>query len=97
MKALLLACGLVLTSLHTMAQDTDPYQWLEEVQGERALAWVRERNAQSLKTLQARPEYASIRRDLLDVLNAKDRIPFVSRKGDWLYNLWQDEQHKRGL
>ncbi len=97
MKALLLACGLVLTSLHTMAQDTDPYQWLEEVQGERALAWVRERNAQSLKTLQARPEYAGIRRDLLDVLNAKDRIPFVSRKGDWLYNLWQDEQHKRGL
>lgn len=97
MKALLLACGLVLTSLNTMAQDSDPYQWLEEVQGERALAWVRERNTQSLKTLQARPEYVGIRRELLDVLNAKDRIPFVSRKGEWLYNLWQDEQHKRGL
>ena len=26
---------------------TDPYLWLEEVEGERALAWVREQNARS--------------------------------------------------
>ncbi|MGW7310289.1 hypothetical protein ACWGI1_32590, partial [Streptomyces sp. NPDC054835] len=26
---------------------TDPYLWLEEVEGERALAWVRERNAET--------------------------------------------------
>ena len=75
----------------------DPFLWLEEVQGERALAWVRERNAVSQKELTARPEYAPLRTQLLDVLNAKDRIPYVSRRGDWLYNLWQDEAHKRGL
>jgi prolyl oligopeptidase len=34
---------------------------------------------------------------VLDVLNAKDRIPYISRRGNWLYNLWQDEAHKRGL
>ncbi|HEY0858468.1 MAG TPA: prolyl oligopeptidase family serine peptidase [Albitalea sp.] len=75
----------------------DPFLWLEEVQGEKALDWVRERNAQSQKELTARPEYAPIRSQVLDVLNSKDRIPYVSRRGNWLYNLWQDETHKRGL
>lgn len=78
-------------------QSPDPYQWLEEVQGERALAWVRERNAVSAKVLQSRPEYKGLRQDLAGVLNAKDRIPYVKRMGPWLYNLWQDEQNKRGL
>ncbi|WP_341970120.1 prolyl oligopeptidase family serine peptidase [Roseateles sp. PN1] len=78
-------------------QSADPYQWLEEVQGERALAWVRERNAVSAKVLQSRPEYKGLRQDLAGVLNAKDRIPYVKRMGPWLYNLWQDEQNKRGL
>ncbi|MEO8153018.1 MAG: prolyl oligopeptidase family serine peptidase [Rhizobacter sp.] len=78
-------------------QNADPFQWLEEVQGERALTWVRERNALSQKELTARPEYEPIKSQLLGVLNAKDRIPTVARRGDWLYNLWQDETNKRGL
>ncbi|MBC7992558.1 MAG: S9 family peptidase, partial [Rhizobacter sp.] len=76
---------------------TDPFVWLEEVQGERALNWVRERNTLSQKELTARPEYAPTKAQLLEVLNAKDRIPSVARRGDWLYNLWQDENNKRGL
>jgi prolyl oligopeptidase len=80
----------------TSATD-DPYQWLEDVQGEKALNWVRERNALSQKELTARPEYEPIRQGVLGVLNAKDRIPYFGRRGDWLYNLWQDEANKRGL
>jgi prolyl oligopeptidase len=104
--ALLAALGLI-TACSTMTQPIEPnraapalddsFAWLEEVQGERALAWVRERNAVSETALTSRPEYATLRRQLLDVLNAKDRIPGVSRRGDWLYNLWKDEDHKRGL
>jgi prolyl oligopeptidase len=92
-----------LITSHAMSQTpaptspTDPFAWLEDVQGERALTWVRERNALSQKELTARPEYAPTRAQLLEVLNAKDRIPSVARRGDWLYNLWQDERNKRGL
>ncbi len=100
----LLAALLTLTSASAMTSSPpppessdDPLLWLEDVQGERALNWVRERNALSQKELTARPEFEPTRRDLLDVLNAKDRIPSVTRRGDWLYNFWQDEQHKRGL
>ena len=43
------------------SDDDDPFLWLEDVLGERALAWVRERNAQSQALLQARPEYEPTR------------------------------------
>ena len=75
----------------------DPYLWLEDVQGDKALAWVRERNAETLKQIAAREDYAPTRTKLLEVLNSRDRIPMVARRGEWLYNLWQDADHKRGL
>ena len=75
----------------------DPFIWLEEVLGEKPLAWVRERNADSNKVLTARAEYAPIKTQLLEVLNSKDRIPAISRRGRFVYNLWQDEKNKRGL
>jgi prolyl oligopeptidase len=75
----------------------DPYTWLEDVQGERALNWVRERNAGTQQLLQSRPDYAGLHADLKTVLNAKDRIPGVVRQGDWFYNFWVDAEHKRGL
>jgi prolyl oligopeptidase len=104
MKTLLALTALFLLPLSTMAQTpspaetpADPFQWLEDVQGDKALGWVRERNALSQKELTARPEFAATKTQLLEVLNAKDRIPTVSRRGDWLYNFWQDENNKRGL
>jgi prolyl oligopeptidase len=97
--AVLLACACTTTAMkdRPSSADDDAFLWLEDVLGDRALAWVRERNALSQKELTARPEYAPFRAEVLDVLNAKDRIPYVSRRGDWLYNFWQDEVHKRGL
>ncbi len=99
-----LATLLALTGAAAMSDTTtaaptpdDPYRWLEDVQGERALDWVRERNAVSQKELTARPEYAPIRAQLLEVLNSKDRIPAITRRGGFVYNFWQDEAHKRGL
>ncbi|MFY7863422.1 prolyl oligopeptidase family serine peptidase [Roseateles sp.] len=81
-----------------MISDTeDPYLWLEDIDSEPAMAWVKARNAHSLKALQSGPHYAALRTDFLELLNAKDRIPSIERLGPWLMNFWQDEQHKRGL
>lgn len=75
----------------------DPYLWLEDVQGERALAWVRERNAIAERELQAVPGHDARRQSILEVLDSQARIPAVTRRGDWLYNLWQDAANPRGL
>jgi len=75
----------------------DPYLWLEDVSGERAMAWVKERNAVAAKELEAVPGFASMQARLLAIYDSKERIPFVGARGKWLYNLWQDEANPRGL
>jgi prolyl oligopeptidase len=77
--------------------DGDPYLWLEDVQGERALSWVRQRNAESRKQLEAWPRFEATRKRLLQVLDSKERIPAITRRGDFVWNFWQDEQHRRGV
>ncbi len=77
--------------------DQDPYLWLEEVEGEDALAWVTERSGQDTAELEAVPEFAPIHARLEEIFNSRERIPYASFKGDWLYNFWQDAEHVRGL
>ncbi|HSW21471.1 MAG TPA: S9 family peptidase, partial [Burkholderiaceae bacterium] len=75
----------------------DPYLWLEDVQGDRALAWVRERNAGSRKVLEAWPDFVGTRARIREVLDSRERIPDVTRRGPWLYNFWQDADRPRGV
>ena len=83
----------------TAADDTtkDPYLWLEEVEGERALAWVREQNARSLAELEAVPAYDAMLAEARAILTSEDRIPAASLRGGYAYNFWQDQAHVRGL
>jgi len=34
---------------------------------------------------------------MVTVLTSRDRIPMVSKRGQWLYNFWQDAEHPRGI
>lgn len=79
------------------AKDEDPYLWLEEVEGKKALAWVKERSAKDTAELEAVPEFAGIHARLLEIYNDRARIPYVGFQGAWLYNFWQDAEHVRGV
>ena len=78
------------------APDDDPWLWLEEVEGERALAWVAEQNAATLARL-ADARFEAERDAVRLVLDRPDKLPLVTRRGGWLYNFWQDAEHPRGL
>ncbi len=80
-----------------MTTQTDPYLWLEAVEDERALAWVREQNAISEAELEARPEFEPIRSRLLSILNSEARIPILGKHGAHYYNFWRDAANPRGL
>jgi len=80
-----------------MPATDDPYLWLEDVTGDRALAWVRARNERSQHELEAAPGFAALRDRLLAIYDSTARIPYVSARGPWLYNLWVDEANPRGL
>ena len=78
-------------------RDEDPYRWLEDVTAPAALDWVRERNAESVGKLSGGARFQDLRNEIRQVLDADDRIPFVRRRGAYLYNFWQDAAHPRGL
>ncbi|MDP2128147.1 MAG: prolyl oligopeptidase family serine peptidase [Pseudohongiella sp.] len=75
----------------------DDYLWLEEVEGEAALAWVEQQNTRSLPQIMSHPAYQQLYQNALEVHNSTARIPEISRRGEYLYNLWRDATHVRGL
>ena len=97
LSAVALMCVFSVKGQPVNSANMDPNLWLEEVQGDKALAWVRERNAVSTALLQAQPLFADNRAKVLDVLNNRDQIPRVTRRGDYLYNFWRDAKNPRGL
>ncbi|WP_374045691.1 prolyl oligopeptidase family protein [Massilia sp. YIM B04103] len=86
-----------LAAAGAQAQQADPYQWLEEVGGDKPMAWVKDQNAAALKELEARPQFPAIQARLKTILNSKERIPFVKKYGSHYYNFWKDAQHVRGI
>jgi prolyl oligopeptidase len=76
---------------------TDPHLWLEEVEGERALAWARKQNERTLAELQADPRFERFQADARRVLESRDRIADPVLMAGTIYNFWQDDQHVRGL
>ncbi|MEU7312884.1 prolyl oligopeptidase family serine peptidase [Streptomyces sp. NPDC007083] len=77
--------------------DDDPYLWLEEIEGDAALGWVRERNAETMAELTADPGFETLRAEVREVLGDPARIPYVRRRGPYLYNFWRDADHLRGV
>jgi prolyl oligopeptidase len=75
----------------------DPFRWLEDIHGARALAWVAQQNARTAAVLETDPRYELFRREALAIFTAKDRIPYPDFLADGLDNLWQDGDHPHGL
>ena len=81
----------------TMVSVTDdPYLWLEDITAEPALDWVRAHNAPTLQRF-ADDRFEAMRAAALEVLDTDARIPYVRRRGEYLYNFWRDAANPRGL
>jgi len=87
---------LLLTGI-LFAQEADKYLWLEDVSGERSMAWVKTENERSAKVLESDPRYPTLEADALKVLESPDRLATPDLNGTDIYNSWQDAQHVRGI
>jgi prolyl oligopeptidase len=79
------------------AANSDPYLWLSDIRGQKALEWVAQQNAKSNAALMQDPLYAPVRAEILKSLDTKDRIPLGELDHGDVYNFWQDGSHVRGL
>jgi len=75
----------------------DPFLWLEDVNGPRAMDWVKQQDAQSLGVLQADPRYKPFFDEALALTQARDRVPLPSQINGGVFNFWQDADHVRGI
>ena len=76
---------------------SDPYQWLEDVTGDKALGWAKQQNARTDAELASGPEFAKLQSDIRAIMDSDAKIPDVEKIGDHYYNFWKDAQHERGL
>ena len=94
-----LLVGLLMTAAAPVFADDekDPFQYLEEVLGEKPLNWVKELNAESTAELTATGQFQSINERILKILDSDARIPMVTKAGEFYYNFWRDAKNRRGL
>jgi prolyl oligopeptidase len=86
---------------HTQAQVSkntpeDPFLWLEELDSDQAMDWVVGQNDRTEAEL-FDADFAATKDAILTVLDAADRIPMVTKRGEHYYNFWRDSQHPKGL
>jgi len=101
-QTIVIAAGLAAAAGSTFAQEPvavtdDKYAWLEDVEGQKPLAWVRAQNAKSEAEIAATPEFKQLEGKILTMLDSDAKIPGVEKIGDHYYNFWKDKNHERGL
>lgn len=97
MKKSILLTLFLLSNIYTMMAQEDPYLWLEEVDGSKALEFVTTQNKATEDVLTQQMEYQDIYNKSLAIINATDRIAMPSIYGSYIYNFWQDKEHVRGI
>jgi prolyl oligopeptidase len=75
----------------------DPNLWLEDIKSDKALAWAREQNTKSEGEIEAHGSFAKTRDRIRAILDSKDKTPYVSKRGKFFYNFWQDATNPKGL
>lgn len=85
------------TTNNAVVKPDSDYLWLEEVQGEKPLAWVDAQNNKAFASLKSNPVYQQSYDENLKLLNSNDRIAYATQRGDYLYNFWTDKNNQRGL
>jgi prolyl oligopeptidase len=101
-QAIVAAAGFAAATGSALAQEPtavtdDKYAWLEEVEGQKPLEWVRAQNAKSEAEIAATPQFKQLEGKILAMLDSDAKIPGVEKIGDYYYNFWKDKNHERGL
>ena len=87
----------VASAPQSVVEQPDKYTWLEDIYGDKQLAWVKAENMRTANVIEKNPRYATNQAEALKVLDSPERLAFsVFRSGD-VYNTWRDADHVRGI
>src|SRR5271170_3640534 len=97
--------AVAVTALHTIparaqqssAEQPDKYTWLEDIHGERPMAWVKAENERTAAVLEKDSHFAPLEAEALIVRESPDRLPRPEFRNGMVYNTWRDAEHVRGI
>ncbi|HET6783846.1 MAG TPA: prolyl oligopeptidase family serine peptidase [Pseudoxanthomonas sp.] len=101
-QTIVIAAGLAAAAGSSSAQEPaavtdDKYAWLEDVEGQKPLEWVKAQNAKAEAEIASTPEFKQLEAEIRAILDSDAKIPGVEKIGDYYYNFWKDKNHERGL
>jgi prolyl oligopeptidase len=79
------------------SEQPDNYTWLEDIHGEKPMAWVKAENARTAAVIGKDEHFAHLQADALTALQSPDRLPNPRFRNGVIYNTWQDAEHVRGI
>jgi prolyl oligopeptidase len=78
-------------------EQPDKYTWLEDIHGEKPMAWVKAENERTEAVIEKNPHFATLQAEALKVFDSPGRIAFPEFHAGYIYNKWQDGEHVRGI
>lgn len=75
----------------------DPRVWLEDVEGDEALAWVESENERTFDRLQGDDRYQGLFDQALEIYQSEDRIAYGAYYAGYVWNFWRDAENTHGL
>ena len=100
LAALALGCSLsaVAAAGQDVSKDGDPYLWLEDIEGAKALDWVQKENAAPDRLIVSRPAFEQDRQRAKEILDDDRQIAGPGEAmGDTITNFWRDAGNPRGV
>lgn len=95
--------ALALTGSHRMfgqestTEQSDKYTWLEDIHGDRSMAWVKAEDARTAAVLEKQKPFAELDQEALKVMDSPDKLPGPVFRSGMIYNTWRDRDHIRGI
>ena len=94
---ILAGAGVIVSAQQSSTEQPDKYTWLEDIYGERSMAWVKAEDARTAAVLEKNSHFAPLEAEALKVLESPDRLPDPEFRNGVIYNTWRDAEHVRGI
>lgn len=78
-------------------EESDPFLWLEELESDRSLAFVREQNRRTVSLFAKDDHFHTLMNEFLAILGSANKFPYVSIVKDQVVNFWKSPVHPRGI
>lgn len=92
-----LAAIMLSAAASSTADPKDPFLWLEDAHGKRAMQWVKSENAKTVAALDGDALYQKLFAEAKVIAEDPDRIPYPAQRRGAIYNFWQDAKHTHGI